>query len=134
MRKAVVKDGLVENIIEIEDDSDWPIPEGTYLVDAGSGSPGDTWDGEKFISPEPEISDPPSSTHMAVLMEINIGSIRPAHVKRVWQDRDYFYDCFVTESVKDQFVQGDIQIGDYVLVHFDDSGEQVVTHKIFKSW
>ena len=78
--------------------------------------------------------EPTKSTHMATLEAINIGSVRPAHVKRVFQGIDFFYDCFVTETVKDQFVNGDIQIGDFLLVHFDDNGEQIVTHKVFKSW
>ena len=55
MREALVKDGLVINVIEIEEDSDWPIPDGHILIDGTGASPGDTWDGEKFISPpEPE--------------------------------------------------------------------------------
>ena len=135
MRKAIVRDGLVINIIEIEEDSDWPIPEGCILVDTKtSGSPGDTWDGENFISPPPVIPTPPRSTHLATLVAIDTNSMRPARVKREYQGYDFFHDCFVTESLKDQYVEGDLQVGDYVLVHFDDSGEQVVTHKIFKSW
>lgn len=37
----------------------WVVPEGCYLVDAeDSGSPGDIWDGEQFITPEPVPSEP----------------------------------------------------------------------------
>ncbi len=57
MRKAVVRssDGFVENVIEWKIGTNWPIPDGHTLIDAADGSPGDTWDGEKFISPpEPE--------------------------------------------------------------------------------
>jgi len=86
---------------------------------------------EEIDVPDPE---PTNSTHIATLQAINIGSVRPAHVKRVFQGIDFFYDCFVTESVKDHFIQGNIQIGDFLLVHFDDNGEQIVTHKVFKSW
>ncbi len=59
MRRAVVRDGdgLVLNVIEIEGNSIWPIPAGCTLVDAvTSGSPGDTWDGDQFIAPEPSPS------------------------------------------------------------------------------
>ena len=93
-------------------------------------------EGNLINSEEIDVPDPvpPKSTHIATLEAINIGSVRPAHVKRIFQGIDFFYDCFVTESVKDHFVQGDILIGDFLLVHFDDNGEQIVTHKVFKSW
>jgi len=60
MRKAVIKqsDGLVVNIIEIKAGAKWQTPENCYLIDAGKGSPGDTWDGKKFTKPEPVISEP----------------------------------------------------------------------------
>lgn len=78
--------------------------------------------------------DPPRSAHISIIDAIDTGKTRPVRIKRVWGGRDYFYDCFATESVKDQFVQGDVAVGDYVLVHFDDIGEQIVTAKVFKSW
>ena len=88
-----------------------------------------------FMAPRPErIIVPPRSTHFGTLEAINVSAARPARIKRVYQGIDFFYDCFVTESIKDEYVSGGLQIGDYVLVHFDDSGEQVITHKIFKSW
>jgi hypothetical protein len=60
MRKAVVRpNGFVENVIEIEDDANWSPPDGCYLINAlDSGSPGDTWDGTKFITPAPIITKP----------------------------------------------------------------------------
>ncbi len=61
MRKAVVRqsDGFIENVIEIEPDSTWQIPEGCSLMDAENGSPGDTWDGKKFVKPERIEPEPP---------------------------------------------------------------------------
>lgn len=56
-RRAVVNDQtlIVENVIELEDDADWPIPEGRIIVDApDSGSIGDVWDGEYFVPPQEE--------------------------------------------------------------------------------
>ena len=84
--------------------------------------------------PLPTIEIPPKSTHIATLVSINVANPRPANVKRVWEGRDYFYDCFVTETVKDQYLAGDIVVGDYLLVHFDPIGGQIVTAKVFKSW
>jgi len=81
--------------------------------------------------PEPE---PPRSTHVSVLTAVNASAVRPATIKRVWEGNDYFFDCFVTQTVRDEYVEGKIVIGDFVLVHFDDVGEQCVTAKVFKSW
>lgn len=86
-------------------------------------------DNPDFVGPEP-----PRSTYISAIEAIDIAKARPVKVKRVWQGKDYFYDCLVTESVKDQYAADDIHIGDYVIVHFDDIGEQIVTAKIFKSW
>ena len=82
-----------------------------------------------YIEPEP-----PLSTYISTIKAIDTAKARPVKVKRVWEGKDYFYDCLVTESVKDQYVAGDVAVGDYVIVHFDDIGEQIVTAKIFKSW
>jgi len=77
---------------------------------------------------------PPQSTHIATLESVDPTKARPARVKRVWEGRDYYYDCLVTQTVKDEYVAGKIKVGDYLIVHFDDIGEKVVTAKIFKSW
>ena len=81
----------------------------------------------------PEIQFP-RSTHVSILEAIVRTNRRPARIKRVWEGREEFFDCFVTKSVKDEYVAGDIRPGDYVLVHFDDIGEQIVTAKVFRSW
>lgn len=86
------------------------------------------------VSPTHVQTDPPRSTHISTLVAINASVARPAKVKRIWEGRDYLYDCFVTEAIKDQYVSGDIAVGDFLLVHFDPIGEQIVTDKIFKSW
>jgi hypothetical protein len=77
---------------------------------------------------------PPQSTHIATLESVDPTKARPARVKRVWEGRDYYYDSLATQTVKDEYVAGKIKVGDYLIVHFDDIGEKVVTAKIFKSW
>lgn len=90
---------------------------------------------DDFIASLPVIEpQPPISTYISVIDAIDTTKARPVRIKRVWNGKDYFYDCLVFESVKDQYVAGNIAVGDYVLVHFDDIGEQVVTGKIYKSW
>jgi len=79
-------------------------------------------------------TEPPISTHISQLVAIDTTKVRPARVKRTWEGRDYIYDCFITETIKEMYVAGNIQMGDYVLVHYDGIGEQVITEKIYKSW
>uniref|UniRef100_A0A6M3L1X5 Uncharacterized protein n=1 Tax=viral metagenome TaxID=1070528 RepID=A0A6M3L1X5_9ZZZZ len=88
-----------------------------------------------YLSSSPVIEpQPPKSTHLATLVSVTIDT-RPARVKRIWQGRDYFFDCYVTQTVKDEYTSGKIAIGDYVIVHFDNEmNEQIVTAKVYKSW
>ena len=86
------------------------------------------------LGPNYRPPEPPRSVHVSVVDAIDTDAARPARIKRVWEGQAYFYDCLVAESVKDQFVAGDIVVGDYVVVHFDGMGEQIVMAKIFKSW
>lgn len=108
---------------------DIPIPEkgcDAYLYDEVTQS----------LVPNPDYvePEPPRSTHISTIDAIDTTKARPVRIKRVWEGRDYFYDCLVTESVKDQYLAGDVKVGDYVIVHFDDIGEQIVTNKVYKSW
>ena len=86
-----------------------------------------------------EEPEPPKSTHVAKITAINPAAVTPIATVRTWKGKDYPCDCYVTENIKDQFVQGDIAIGDWVLVLFlsDDSDgieAQIVTAKIYKTW
>ena len=86
---------------------------------------------EEPVEPLPE---PPRSSHISTLEAVDPTKARPARIKRVWQGIDYYYDCFATQTVRDEFIAAKIVIGDYVIVHFDDVGEQIVMAKVFKSW
>jgi len=79
---------------------------------------------------------PPLSTHLARLDAINPQAIKPATVTRTWKGKDYIYDCFVTENIKDQWLAGDIVIGDLVLIEYieSDTDKAIVIHKVFKTW
>lgn len=87
-----------------------------------------------YEEPEPIPPEPPCSTYISILEAVDATKARPATVRRRWEGKDYYYKCFVTQAVKDEFVEGKINIGDYLLVHFDEIGEQIVTAKVFKSW
>ncbi|GAH36733.1 unnamed protein product, partial [marine sediment metagenome] len=58
----------------------------------------------------------PRSTHISTVDAIDPTKARPVRIKRVWEGKDYFYNCLVTESVKDQYLAGDVKVGDYVIV------------------
>lgn len=88
---------------------------------------------EGYLQP-PSEPEPPRSTHISIIDAIDTAKARPVRIKRVWESGDYFYDCFATESVKDQYLAGDVKVGDYVIVFWSDVGEQIVTSKVFKSW
>lgn len=54
MRYAIVKNGIVVNVAEVEDGSGWHPGEGLTLVPAESVAVGWTWDGKTFFDPTPE--------------------------------------------------------------------------------
>lgn len=61
MRKAVIENGIVTNVIEAGPDFELP---GKTLVDAGNAGIGWTWDGETFTPPEPEPEPIPEVVSM----------------------------------------------------------------------
>jgi hypothetical protein len=54
MRYAVINTnlGVVENVIELDDDSDWPIPDGCGIVESDIAGPGWAYSAGEFTSPE----------------------------------------------------------------------------------
>ena len=80
----------------------------------------------------PEV--PPKSTHYARITAFNPTEVRPLSVVRNWNGQEYPSDCFVTQDIVDAYVAGKLSIGDFVLVHYDDIGEQIAMMKIFKTW
>jgi len=56
MRKALVnKAGLIVNVIEIEEETDWKPPKGWKLLSeeqSATANPGDSWDGKNIIPKE----------------------------------------------------------------------------------
>jgi Flp pilus assembly protein CpaB len=69
MRKAIIAaDGTVENVILIEEDSNWQPPEGTTLIDAGPGAePGGTYSKGKFTRVPIVIGEPTLEEKVAAL-------------------------------------------------------------------
>ena len=63
MRAAIIIDGKVENIIEVEA---LDALEGVNLIAAPTAAIGDAWDGEYFVS-MPHPASPPLPRHMTIL-------------------------------------------------------------------
>lgn len=80
MRKALIKDGAVLNVILIEEDFEYPLGEGETLVDSDEASPGDTYDGKVFIRPEPEPPVLDKAAKVAAALE---AADLPAEIKTV---------------------------------------------------
>lgn len=89
-----------------------------------------------------DANDLPASEHPAKLIAINPSLAKPATVRRWHLGRSYDFNCLVSQSVKDQFQAGDIQMGDWFVVSFldenpDGNGERnvaIIDYKIYKSW
>lgn len=62
MRYAVVRDNVVENVVEWDGESDWIAPEGTVLVQSEEASPGNSYDGKTFTpaAPVDPVPEPPT--------------------------------------------------------------------------
>lgn len=79
-RYAMIKDGIVFNVAEWDGKTEWsPNCEIIECPDEFTGSPGDTWDGKKFITPE-ELPNEESLTEMfieAVSETLNIDPVPP---------------------------------------------------------
>ena len=85
-------------------------------------------------SPPPPSPEPPKSTHYARVTGFTPTAVRPLSVVRTWNGQDFPYDCFVTQDLVDAYIAGKLVIGDWVLIHFDDCGEQIAMMKIYTTW
>lgn len=61
MRKCIIDNNIVVNVIEIEEGAEWSPPEGMILGPEG-GEIGWSWDGEKYINPIQYTPNPPKYT------------------------------------------------------------------------
>ena len=69
MRTAIIRDSIVENVIELEAGGDWTPPAGTTLVPSKVAGPGDLYDGAKFTSAPSPPTAPDASAMLADRME-----------------------------------------------------------------
>ena len=79
---------------------------------------------------------PPVYPCWAILEAVNITAAKPATVRRTWEGADYVFDCYVTQHVRDEWLAGNIAVGDYVLVECVDwdPDKMGVIDKVFKTW
>jgi len=96
--------------------------------------------------PKPPEPTPSMSTHPARIDAINPGAIKPATVTRIfltedgfttlWNGKEWQYDCYVSQSVVDEWQAGKIAVGDFVLIEFleGDVTKPLLTLRIYRSW
>ena len=79
---------------------------------------------------------PPVYGTWAILEAVNVAAVKPATVRRTWEGVDYVLDCYITQHVKDEYLAGNIAIGDYVLIEYlDQDPDRVgVVAKVVKTW
>lgn len=83
----------------------------------------------------------PRSQHIAKLVDIDPSAVRPATVVRKFLGETYQVKCLVSQSAKVMYLEGMLNIGDYVVVSFideiPDSREYniaVIVDKVWESW
>jgi hypothetical protein len=79
---------------------------------------------------------PPVHGCWAILEAVNVSAVKPATVRRTWEGTDYVVDCYITQHVKDEWLAGNIAIGDYVLIEYleQDPDKAGVVAKVVKTW
>ena len=79
---------------------------------------------------------PPVHGCWAILEAVNVTAVKPATVRRTWENTDYVLDCYITQHVKDEWLAGNLAIGDYVLVEYldQDPNKAGVVAKVVKTW
>lgn len=82
------------------------------------------------------ISDLSSSPHLARIKSIDITKAKPITVIRTFAGREFDVPCVVTEQIKDQFLAGNITVGDIVIVECCEERPEdaIVIAKVYKSW
>lgn len=94
MRKLLIENNVVINMVEFDPDGDWAPPEGATLMD-GIANIGDVWNGETFVTPPSALpaktiiykadiwrlaTDAEAATIDAAL------NAQPVRLRRMWQD------------------------------------------------
>ena len=84
-RKALIETltGRVDNIIELKDGAAWEAPPGYTTRDADNASPGDTWDGAKFI-PRPPTAEEVANTKREAAKQRAITAIKANKTGAPW--------------------------------------------------
>lgn len=82
MRAAIVRDGLVENVVEYDPDGDWAAPVGTDAIplDGDRAGPGWTYDGTEFTPPAAAAESPPTLEQRVAALEARADRAAAANV------------------------------------------------------
>lgn len=85
-RYAVVRDGVVENVVMWDGESEWAPPEGTMLVKSDDANPSDIYDGKAFTrqvpQDEPEAAPQITIEDLVAVLSPETRAALDAHLKR----------------------------------------------------
>jgi len=83
----------------------------------------------------------PHSQHIAQLTGVDVNRAKPIEVTRKFHGIEYTENCFVSQSVIAMYLNGQIAIGDYVIVSYisetpnqTDYELPIVVDKVYQSW
>jgi len=78
----------------------------------------------------------PCSTHVAQVVGFSPGAVRPLTIRRDCHGRWRQFDAFVSEDLKDQYLAGTLQVGDWVHVDFIEGNldRALALTKVYKTW
>lgn len=89
----------------------------------------------------PDYNDLPWSDHIGKLIDIDPSRAKPAQVRRFYMGNTYDFWCLVRQNVVDEYIAGDLAIGDWVTVSFIEEMPYtteyhvaIVTGKVYESW
>jgi len=87
------------------------------------------------------IDELPWSDHIARLRAVNPSRVKPVQVRRFYKGETYDIWCLVRQNVVNEWIAGDLEIGDWVTVSYIEEMPNateyhvaVVTGKIYESW
>lgn len=82
--------------------------------------------------PEPR---PPLSTHTGQIISADLGTEKPLKVRRVWEDRNFDYDCYISEELALLWQADKLHTGDIVVVEFlnQDELSPIATLKVHRT-
>lgn len=138
-------EGGGEFLTSVEDDLK-SLPEGTQCIELtdsnqieafNASSTNTIQNGQLIIgAPDKPIMELVAVAHWAKISAFNAGAEKPLTVIRNYQGQDFTVNCYVTQSLVNDYQAGKLVIGDFVIVEFVDGDldKPIAIAKVYKTW